>query len=39
VDISNPINYDLTINTGKMSIEAAVEAVISALMVTLGDTP
>ncbi len=38
-DISNPINYDLTINTGKMSIEAAVEAVISAAMVTLGDTP
>ena len=38
-DISNPIHYDLTINTGKMSIEAAVEAVISAVMVTLGDTP
>ena len=38
-DISNPINYDLTINTGKMSIDAAVEAVISAVMVTLGDTP
>jgi cytidylate kinase len=37
-DISNPINYDFTINTGKMSIEAAVEAVISAVMVTLGDT-
>jgi len=38
-DISNPINYDLTMNTGKMSIEAAVEAVISSVMVTLGDTP
>jgi cytidylate kinase len=38
-DISNPINYDLTINTGKMSIEAAVEAVIGAVMVTLGDPP
>ena len=38
-DISNPIHYDLTINTGKMSIEAAVEAVISAVMVTLADTP
>ena len=38
-DISNPIHYDLTINTGKMSIEAAVEAVIGAVMVTLGDTP
>jgi cytidylate kinase len=38
-DISNPINYDLTINTGNMSIDAAVEAVISAAMVTLGDTP
>ncbi len=37
-DISNPIHYDLTINTGKMSIEAAVEAVIGAVMVTLGDT-
>jgi cytidylate kinase len=38
-DISNPLNYDLTINTGKMSIEAAVEAVIGAVMVTLGDPP
>ncbi len=38
-DISNPIHYDLTINTGKMSIESAVEAVISAVMVTLDDTP
>jgi len=38
-DISNPINYDFTINTGKMSIESAVEAVISAVMVTLDDTP
>ena len=29
-DISDPENYDLTINTGKMGIEAAVEAVIAA---------
>ena len=30
-DISNPIHYDLTINTGKMSIDSAVEAVIGAV--------
>ena len=30
-DISDPIHYDLTINTGKISIEAAVEAVIGAV--------
>ncbi len=37
-DISNPIHYDLTINTGKMSIESAVEAVIGAVMARLGDS-
>jgi cytidylate kinase len=30
-DISDPENYDLTINTGRMSIESAVEAVIAAV--------
>jgi cytidylate kinase len=37
-DISDPIHYDLTINTGNLSIESAVEAVIGAMMVTLGDS-
>jgi cytidylate kinase len=37
-DISNPIHYDLTINTGKISIESAVEAVIGAVMARLGDS-
>jgi cytidylate kinase len=36
-DISDPIHYDLTINTGKMSIESAVEAVIGAVMARLRD--
>ncbi len=36
-DISDPIHYDLTINTGKVSIESAVEAVIGALMARLED--
>ena len=36
-DISDPSHYDLTINTGKMSIESAVEAVIGAVMAKLGD--
>jgi cytidylate kinase len=36
-DISNPIHYDLTINTGKVSIESAVEAVLGAVMARLGD--
>jgi cytidylate kinase len=36
-DISDPIHYDLTINTGKMSIESAVEAVIGAVMARRGD--
>jgi cytidylate kinase len=30
-DISDPENYDLTINTGRMRIETAVEAVIAAV--------
>jgi hypothetical protein len=30
-DISDPENYDLTINTGRMAIEPAVEAVIAAV--------
>ena len=37
-DISNPIHYDLTINTGKMSIESAVEAVIGAVRARQGDS-
>jgi len=37
-DISDPIHYDLTINTGKMSIESAVEAVIGAVMARLRDS-
>jgi cytidylate kinase len=37
-DISDPIHYDLTINTGNMSMASAVEAVISAVMVTLDDS-
>jgi len=36
-DISDPIHYDLTINTGNLSMVSAVEAVIGAVMVTLGD--
>jgi len=36
-DISNPINYDPTINTGKMSIDEAVEAIIVAVRARLGD--
>ena len=38
VDISDPIHYDLTINTGNLSILSAVEAVIGAVMVTSGDS-
>ncbi len=34
-DISNPIHYDLTINTGNMGMVSAVEAVIGAVMATL----
>ena len=38
-DITNPIHYDMTVNTGKMSIAAAVEAVIAAVMATLVGNP
>ena len=34
-NISDPIHYDLTINTGKIGIESAVEAVIGAVMASL----
>jgi cytidylate kinase len=34
-DISDPIHYNLTMNTGTMSIESAVEAVIGAVMARL----
>ena len=37
-DISDPIHYDLTINTGNLSMTSAVEAVIGAVMVNLGDS-
>ena len=37
-DISNPIHYDLTINTGKVSIESAVEAVIGAVRARQGSS-
>ena len=30
-DISDPENYDLTINTGRMSIESSVEAITAAV--------
>jgi hypothetical protein len=33
------IHYNMTINTGKMSIAAAVEAVIAAVMATLVGKP
>jgi len=38
-DIANPIHYNMTINTAKMSIAAAVEAVIAAVMATLVGNP
>jgi cytidylate kinase len=38
-DISDPIHYDMTINTGKMTIGAAVEAVIAAVMATIVGSP
>ena len=38
-DISDPIHYDLTINTATLSIESAVEAAIGAVMITLGNEP
>ncbi len=39
VDISDPIHYDMIVNTGKMSIAAAVESVIAAVMATLVGSP
>lgn len=39
VDISDPIHYDMIINTGKMSIGAAVESVIAAVMATIAGSP
>ena len=38
-DITDPIHYNMTINTGKMGIAAAVEAVIAAVMATLVGNP
>ena len=37
-EISDPIHYDLTINTGRMSIDSAVEAVIGAVRARQGDS-
>jgi hypothetical protein len=34
--ITDPRNYDLTINTGELKIESAVEAVVGAVMAGLG---
>ena len=39
VDISDPIHYNMIINTDKMSVAAAVEAVIAAVMATLVGNP
>ena len=36
-EISDPSHYDLTINTGRMSIDAAVEAAIAAVMAKVED--
>ena len=38
-DIADPIHYNMTVNTGKISIPAVVEAVIAAVMATLVDNP
>jgi cytidylate kinase len=38
-DISDPLHYDMVINTGKMNIDAAVEAVIAAVMASLVGIP
>ena len=38
-DISDPIQYNMVINTDKMSVAAAVEAVIAAVMATLVGNP
>ena len=39
MDISDPVHYNMTVNTGKMSIGAAVESVIAAVMATLVGIP
>jgi len=39
VDVTNPIHYNMIINTGKMGIAASVEAVIAAVMATLVGNP
>jgi cytidylate kinase len=38
-DISDPLHYDMIINTAKMNIDAAVEAVIAAVMASLVSIP
>jgi cytidylate kinase len=38
-DICDPIHYDLILNTGHLGVEAAVEAVIGAVMGRIGQTP
>jgi cytidylate kinase len=38
-DITDPIHYNMTVNTGKIGIAAAVEAVIAAVMATLVGNP
>jgi cytidylate kinase len=38
-DISDPLHYDMVVNTGKMNIAAAVEAVIAAVMAALVGNP
>ncbi|MEJ2168594.1 MAG: cytidylate kinase-like family protein [Desulfobacterales bacterium] len=38
-DISDPIHYNLVVNTGKMSMAAALEAVIAAIMAPLASNP
>jgi cytidylate kinase len=35
-DIDDPIHYDLIVNTGNLSVEAAVEAIIGAVMGRIG---
>jgi cytidylate kinase len=37
-DISNPIHYDLILNTGNLTVEAAVASVIGAVMGRIGQT-
>jgi len=38
-DISDPIHYNMVVNTGKISIAAAVAAVVAAVMAPLADNP